>query len=146
MEIRLVIFLALISVTLFTNTLLIWFAYKAFAGLASRVTKAANEFQKTGLTKAWIGTMETAAQETVRITEIAKQKMAEYEPALQQAQKGYAETLAKLDSRLDEAGDAVSDGARKMRDTVAKPAFKFMSFMAQMTRKIQDLASEEEEM
>ncbi|HYR85368.1 MAG TPA: hypothetical protein VE422_14880 [Terriglobia bacterium] len=134
MEIRLVIFLALVSVTLVTNTVLIWFAYKAFAGFTSRVTQTLTEFERSGMTKAWVGTMQSAAEEALRVTETAKQKMAECDPVLQRAQQQYTLALAKVDSRLEQAGNELSDGARKMRDIVSKPAFKFMSFMGGITR------------
>jgi len=45
METQIVIFLAFISVTVITNTLLIWFVYKGFAGVTSRITETVSEFK-----------------------------------------------------------------------------------------------------
>ena len=145
MEIRLVIFLALISVTVVTNTLLIWFAYKAFAGFTSRITEMLAQFEKSGLPKAWIGTMEIAAEEALALTEIAKRTMAECDPVLERAQQQYARALGKVDSRLEQAGNELSDGARKVRDTVSKPAFKFMSFIAEFTRTVNAMLEDDGE-
>jgi Na+/phosphate symporter len=145
MEIRLVIFLGLTSVTLITNTLLIWFAYKALAGFTSRITGTLTEFEKAGLTKAWISSMETAAEQALNVTEIAKEKMAECDSVLERAQQQYALALANVDSKLEQAGDELSNGARKVRDTVAKPAFTFMSFIAGLSRAVQKWGSEGEE-
>ena len=145
MEIRLVIFLALISVTLVTNTLLIWFAYKALAGLTSRITQTLVQFEKSGLPKAWIGTMEIAAEEALELTEVAKQRMAECDPVLERAQQQYVHALGKVDSRLEQAGNELSNGARKVRDTVSKPAFKFVSLIAGFTRAVNAMLEDEGE-
>jgi len=145
MEIRLVIFLALISVTLVTNTLLIWFAYKALAGLTSRITETLVQFEKSGLPKAWIGTMEIAAEEALELTEVAKRRMAECDPVLERAQQQYVHALGKVDSRLEQAGNELSNGARKVRDTVSKPAFKFVSSIAECTQAVNAMLEDDGE-
>jgi hypothetical protein len=130
METRLALFLAFTSVTLIMNTLLIWFMYKAFAGLTSRVTETMSEFERSGITRAWLNSMETAAQHAVSVTGATKQRMAEFDPVLERAQERYALALAQTDSKLENAAEQVSNGARKVRDVVAKPAFSAMAFVA----------------
>ena len=130
METRLMIFLALTSVTIVTNTLLIWFAYKTFATLTSTVTDALTEVERSDVTQAWLHSMQTAAKHAANFTERAKQKMTDVEGCLLHAQEQYGLALAKVDSKLEEVGNVLCANARKVRDAVAKPAFSIMSFTA----------------
>ena len=144
MEIRLVIFLAFTSVIVVTNTLLIWFAYKAFAGFTSRVTETVTEFERSNVTRAWIQTMQAAAERAVTVTEFAKQKMTDLGSVLDRAQGRYQSALASADSKLEQVGDGLTTTARKVRDTVAKPAFSLMSFMAGLMGALESFGSDEE--
>lgn len=128
------IFLAFLSVTVVTNTLLIWFAYKAFANFTSKVTETVTEFETNNSTRAWIATMQTAAEQAASVSEIAKRKMAEFDPVLGRAQEEFGSALAKMDTKLDEVAREISDGARKLRDVVAKPAFSVIAFFAGLSR------------
>jgi hypothetical protein len=143
MEIRIVVFLFFVFVTVMSNTLLLWFAYKAFAGLTSKVTESVSEFQKNSQTRAWIDSMQAAAAEAVAVTEATKQKMAELEPMLAKAQKSYNRTLAVVDSKLETVAEEVSSSARKMRDVVAKPAFSVMAFVAGLAKVMESTKDEE---
>jgi hypothetical protein len=143
MEIRIVVFLFFVFVTVTTNTLLLWFAYKAFAGLTTKVTESVSEFQKNSETRAWIESMQAAAAEAVAVTEATKQKMAELEPMLAKAQKSYNRTLAVVDSKLETVAEEVSSSARKMRDVVAKPAFSVMAFVAGLAKVMESTKDEE---
>src|SRR6266446_1147082 len=82
METQIVIFLALISVTVITNTLLIWFVYKGFAGVTSRITETVSEFKTSSETKAWLRTFESASKQAVAVTEATKIKIAAFEPGI----------------------------------------------------------------
>lgn len=134
METKLVIFLAFLSATVITNTVLIWFAYKAFANVTSRVTEAVSEFESSSSTKAWISSMQTASEQAARLSGIAKEKMQEFDPVLNRMHTKYNSTLVSLDSQLAEMAEGISDGARQVRDTVAKPAFSVIAFIAGLSR------------
>jgi hypothetical protein len=143
MEIRLVIFLAFASVTVITNTMLIVFAYKAFANVTSRVTATVSEFEKSSETRAWIDSLQIAAEQAVLVTEATKQTMAEFTPVISRAHENYIRTLVNVDSKLETVADEVSTGARKVRDAVAKPAFSVMAFAASLTKVLETMRNDE---
>ncbi len=144
MEVRIVIFLAFMMVTVFTNTLLIWFMYKGFANLMSKATDTMTEFERSGSTKKWVESMQIASRHAVSVTGAARQRMTEFEPVIGRAHENYAATLAKVDLKLDEAAQEISTGAKKMRDTVAKPAFSIMALAAALSRALNDWDPEDE--
>src|SRR5688572_2581169 len=113
MEARLVVFLAFTSVTLIMNTLLIWFAYKAFANLTTRITETVVEFESNGLTRGCIASLHTAARHAASATETTKRRIEEFDPVLGRAQQKYAQTLATMDSKLEKTAEDISTGARK---------------------------------
>ena len=130
MEIRIVVFLAFVSVTVITNTLLILFAYKAFASITVKVTQTVSEYEKSSETRQWIDSLKVAAEQAVTVTETTKQKIAEFGPVLGRVQENYNRTILQVDSRLEEVADGINTSARKMRDLVATPAFSVMAFAA----------------
>lgn len=138
------IFLAFLSMTVITNTLLIWFAYRAFANFTSRVTETVTEFETSSSTKAWITSMQTAAEQAARVGAIAKVKMQEFEPVLERAHEKYGTTLSTLDSQLEEMAEGLSGGARKVRDAVARPAFSVIAFVAGLSRTLRTTEDDEE--
>ena len=138
MEIRIVIFLAFASVTVITNTLLILFAYKAFASLTSKVTETVSEFGKSSETRRWIDSLQIAAEQAAVVTEATKQRITEFEPALGRAQENYNRTLATVDSKLEKVAGEIDASARKLRDVVAKPAFSFVAFAAGLTKVLKE--------
>jgi phosphoenolpyruvate carboxylase len=138
MEIRIVIFLAFASVTVVTNTLVILFAYKAFASLTAKVTETMTEFQNSAETRRWIDALQVAAENAVVITESVKRQVGDFDPVLDRAQENYRRTLGTIDSKLEEAADKINRSAQTMRDTVAKPAFSVMSFASGLTRLLQE--------
>src|SRR5436190_24380838 len=101
METQIVIFLAFISVAVITNTLLIWFVYKGFAGVTSRITETVSEFKTSSETKAWLRTFEAAAKQPGAVTEATTLKIAAFEPALDRPQQHYPQTHAYLDSKVE---------------------------------------------
>jgi len=134
METQIVIFLALISVTVITNTLLIWFVYKGFAGVTSRITETVSEFKTSSEIKAWLRTFESASKQAVAVTEATKIKIAAFEPALDRAQQHYLQTLAYVDSKLELTAGDISRNAQNIRDVVAQPAFSAVAFFTALSR------------
>ena len=143
METRLVIFLAFVSVTLITNTLLIWFAYRAFANFTVKVTETVSQFQTSGEIREWITAMQSASEQAVALTEETKIKMAEIEPVLDRTREQYQQALATVDAKLDMVANEITTNAAKMRDVVAKPAFSIVSFVAGLARKLESIESDE---
>ena len=124
-----VIFLAFTSVILISNTLMIWFAYKGFANVTLKLTESAREFETNRDTREWIAALGKASEQAVIVTEATKQKMADLEPLLDDAQARYGFMLAKLDTRMERLTNTLSDKAVRVRDAVTKPAQKFGSVM-----------------
>ncbi len=129
-----VIFLAFTSVTVVTNTLLFFFAYKGFAGFTTKMTETVREFETSSETREWIALLERAAAQAVVVTEAAKVKMEEYDPALENLQGRYGFMLAKLDTRVEELTDGITETVTCVRDAVAMPAEK-LDIVAGLLRK-----------
>jgi hypothetical protein len=144
MEIRIVIFLAFVSVVVVGNTLALLFAYKAFAGVTTKVTQTVSEFSKSGETRYWIDSLQDASKQAAELTETTKQKIAEIDPLLSRAQDSYRQTLANMDSTLDKVEGGVNTTAEMVRDMVAKPAFSFVTFAAGIAKMVNDPEGEAE--
>jgi len=129
MEIRIVIFLAFVSVTVVTNTMLIVFAFRLFARTTSTVTEAVAEFRKDSETRRWIESMRVAAEHAASITQATKARIAEFEPILSRAHEKYRKVLADADTRSEETAEKVGSMAEAFRDTVAKPAASVAAFV-----------------
>ena len=143
METRIVIFLAFVSVALITNTVLIWFAYKAFANFTVKVTETVSQFQTSTETREWIAAMQSASEQAVALTEETKIKMAEIKPVLDRTREQYREALATVDSKLETVANEITTHAAKMRDVVAKPAFSIVTFVAGLSRFLETTESDE---
>jgi hypothetical protein len=130
MEIRIVIFLAFVSVTLITNTLVIILAYRALAGMTKRITETVAELGSGSETRELINSLQAAAQRAASITESAKVKMAEFDPALSRAHENYQRSLAAADLKLQKAAENINATAQNVRNIVAKPVFAAASFSA----------------
>jgi hypothetical protein len=143
METRIVIFLAFVSVAVITNTLLIWFAYKAFANFTLKVNETVSQFQTSGEMREWIMTMQSASEQAVALTEATRIKMAEIEPVLDRTREQYQQALATVDSKLDAVANEITTNAARMRDVVAKPAFSIVTFVAGLTRFLETTESDE---
>jgi hypothetical protein len=130
MEIRIVIFLAFVSVTLITNTLVILLAYRALAGMTKKITETVAELKSGSETRELIDSLRVAAQRAASITESAKLKMAEFDPALCRVQENYQRNLAAADLKLQKAAENINATAQNVRDLVAKPVFAAASFSA----------------
>ena len=143
METQIVIFLACISVTVITNTLLIWFVYKGFAGVTSKITETVSEFKTSSETKAWLRMFESASKQAVAVTEATKIQIAEFEPALDRAQQHYLHTLARVDSKLEIAAGDITRNAQKIRDVVAQSAFSTVAFFTTLSRVLETTERED---
>ena len=53
MDVQIVIFLIFTSVTLVFNSIVVWFAYKAFANITTNVTETMRGIQTSDDAKAW---------------------------------------------------------------------------------------------
>src|SRR5215813_7957491 len=133
MEVRIVVFVIFVALGTVMNAALIFVAYRAFAGLTSKVETTVSEFQKNNEFRQSLDSMQIVARHAVTVTETTKQGIAQFEPMITRAQESYARTLDMVDSKLEEAAEEIEDGARKFRDAVAKPAFATMAFVAGLT-------------
>jgi membrane-anchored protein YejM (alkaline phosphatase superfamily) len=143
MEIRLVVFLFFVFVAVTTNTLLVWFAYKAFANLTAKATEAIADFKMNDETHQWFDSLQVASAQALAATESAKKAMVDFEPTIIAAQENYSRALADVDSHMERAAEEITIGARKLRDIVAKPAFSVMAFAAGLTKVLENLEDEE---
>ena len=107
MEGRLVIFLACVAVTLIVNTVIIYMVFRIFGNLATKLTDGVHEFQTGSATRHWLDTMQSASENVVRATAIAKGQVTGLERALAQMQAEHAERLAKADVRFKLAFRAI---------------------------------------
>jgi hypothetical protein len=121
MEGRLIIFLACVAVTLIVNTIIIYLVFRIFGNLATKVTEGVHEFQTGSATRHWLATMQTASENLVKATGIAKEELAGLEPALVQMQAEHAERLAKADVRFKLAFQAIHYTAATIDGVVTWP-------------------------
>ena len=143
MEIRIVIFLAFVSVSVIFNTLVIFFAYKVFANLTLKVTASMAEFQKSSETREWIDSLQVAADRAAAVTESTKLKFAEFDPVLERTQENYRRTLVDVDAKLEEVADDINTTVQKVRDIIAKPAFSVATFAAGVSQVLHNVETEE---
>src|SRR5262249_17931102 len=115
-------------------TLVILFAYRALAGVTSRLTASASEFTTSSETREWIESLQTAAEQAVSVTEVTKTKMQEFEPRLDEVHENYRRTLVLADMKLEKAAGNITTAAQTVRDVVAKPAFAVASFAAGLSK------------
>src|SRR5689334_1132226 len=105
MEIRLVVFLALVFVAVTVNAALLFATYRMFAGMASKMTEAMIDVQRNAELRESIDSLNVAAERAAVVTGAAKVKLAEFDPVLTRAQENYRRTLATIDSKLDETAE-----------------------------------------
>jgi hypothetical protein len=142
MEIRIVVFLFLTSIAAILNTVIIFGIYRMFAGMTAKMTDTVSEMQSNAETRQWLDSLQVAAENAAKMTEATKVKIAEFDPVLTRAHENYRQTLAKIDSKLDQTAEKINTGARDVRDVVSKPAFAVATFAAGVTRV---MASENDE-
>jgi hypothetical protein len=130
MEIRIVIFLAFVSVAVITNTLLVIFVYRAIARITSNVTAAVSEYGASTGVRRWIDSLAAASQRAAAITESTKVKMADFNAVLEQGQGDFQGTLAAIDAKVGKTIDAIDTTSQKMRDIAARPGSLLSTFAA----------------
>jgi len=128
MEIRIVLFLACVSVVMISNTLVLIVAYRLFSQLTGKLTKAVTDFSKSGQARKWVDSLEVVAERAAAVTESTKVKLAEFDPILIRTQEKHGRILADADARLAKTANDIDDAARDIRDAVAKPALAVVSF------------------
>lgn len=144
MELRIVIFLGFVSVTVIANAFLVFGLYKAFAGLTNKVDSTVSAFQKNGEVKEWLDSLQTASAQAVTVTQATKEQIAEFEPVIARAQESYKSSLAQMDSKLEQVADQINTNAQKARDAVSKPAFSVMAFAAGIAKLFENVRGEDE--
>jgi len=80
MEVQIVIFLIFTSVTLIFNSIVIWFAYKAFANITTNVTDTMRGIQTSDDARAWLNALHSASFQAVAATGAAKEIITDFEP------------------------------------------------------------------
>jgi hypothetical protein len=130
MEVRIFIFLALVSVTVVANTVAMFVAYRIFAKMTAKVTETVAEIQRNSETRQWISSLQVAAEQAAIVTESTKIKFAEFTPILERAQGNYRQSLVAIDAKLETTAEKITQASREVRDTIAKPAFAVATFAA----------------
>ena len=136
------VFVGVVAFGTLLNTALIFAAYKAFAGLTSKMTTTVSEFQKNNELRQFLDSMQGVGKQAVTVTESTKQRIAEFEPVLARAQDSYSRTLDVVDSKLAETAKEIDNSALKIRDAIAKPAVSTMAFVAGLTKVIESIRDE----
>jgi hypothetical protein len=143
METQIVIFLALVSVAVITNTALIWLTYKALSGLTSKITEGVSQFGISTKINEWMPALKSASEQAIAVTEATKLKLAESQTAVENAHERYRVALNKMDSTLGSVADQITTNAQKARDVVAGPAVSFLAFAAGLATVMEDSEREE---
>jgi len=130
MGVQIVIFLLFVSVTLVFNSIVIWFAYKAFANITTNVTETMRGIQTSDEAKAWLSALHSASFQAVAATGAAKEIIADFEPTLARAQSKYGYGLASVDVRLEKAHDRIRNRAEKIQCGIVRPAHRIGATIA----------------
>jgi len=141
MAVQIVIFLAFTSVTLVFNTLLIWFAYKAFSNVVLRFTDGLREVQASQGARQFVSALETASKQAVSVTEVTKQKIQQFGPALARAESTYGYGLAKVDVRMERLCDNLGRYSEKAQRIVEAPSRRLGAAMEGVRAAIEELGS-----
>jgi hypothetical protein len=124
MGVQIVIFLIFVSVTLVFNSIVIWFAYKAFANITTNITETMRGIQTSDDAKAWMGALHSASFKAVAATGAAKEIIADFEPTLARAQSRFGYGLASVDTRLERAHDNLTSRSEKVQNAIVRPAHR----------------------
>jgi hypothetical protein len=125
MKLQIVIFLGFIAATLVVNALVIWFTYKAFANMTTKVTETALQFRASSSTRGFLQTLQAASAQSVVLTASAKQQMDSCEAGLARTQTTLGYGLAKVDVRFERACDRVRLEADKAQAAILRPTLRF---------------------
>jgi Sec-independent protein translocase protein TatA len=133
MELRIVIFLGLVAVAMIGNAVLMVFAFKKLADLTSKMTQTVYRFRNSEA-QAWIGSLESAAERAVRITDATKIKLESFDQALKRTEDSYRRTLAEADLKTARVAADLDTAAETMRDVIAKPASSVAGVVGDLIR------------
>jgi hypothetical protein len=142
MPVQIVVFLLFISVTLVFNSMVIWFAYKAFANVTTKVTETMREIHSSDDARGWLNALETASVQAVSITGFAKERITGFEPTLARAQSKFGYGLAKVDVRLERFHDKIQSQAERSHDAIVLPAHRIGATLAGIQEVLQHLSGE----
>jgi len=126
----LIIFLIAVAFNIAINAALMFAANRGFAKATVKIDEVVRQFQAGSETREWLHSLQLASENAVRMTEAAKQRLAENEPVLERLQDRYEYNLAKIDMTVQRVAAGLSENATRVRDSVAKPAEKFATVAA----------------
>ena len=130
---QIVIFLAFLAANVVATTFVIFRVYRTFDGILNRVNKALSEYETSTGTREWLRSMEEASEQAVRMTEVTKERMSEFDPALENFQARYEFMLAKLDTRIDRLSSGISQNAERVR-TLLQARRKSLGLLRQVSK------------
>jgi hypothetical protein len=143
MGVQIVIFLIFTSVTLIFNSIVIWFAYKAFANITTNVTDTMRGIQASDDVKVWLGALHSASFQAVTATEKAKEMLVALEPTLSRAESKFGYGLASVDVRLERIHDRVRGQAEKVQTAIVRPAHRIGATMSGIQQALQYLSGDQ---
>jgi hypothetical protein len=124
MESRIVLFIGVACAALILNTLIAFFAYKAFANVTAKLTESVTEFSANGMTRSWLHSLEIASSQAAAVTTIAKEQVQSLDPLLARAQDMYGYGLAKVDRKFERVCEVVTQQIEDTQAAILKPAEK----------------------
>ena len=133
MAVQIVIFLAFTSVTLVFNSVVIWFAYKAFANVTLKVTRKMNEFHTSEDAKRWMKALKDASERAITVTEATRDEIHAFEPVLAKAQSAYGYGLAKMDVRVESLCENIRTHVESAQTKIEEPCLRFGSVLLVMS-------------
>jgi hypothetical protein len=144
MELRIVIFLGLVSAATILNTAVIVGVYRMFTKLSLRMTETMSDLRPSEM-REWINSLQVSAERAAAVTESTKAKFAENDVMFERAQEKYRQTLVTLDQKLGGAAEKITTTALNVRNIIAKPAFTVASFTAGIGKVIEGGGGKEDE-
>ena len=124
MGIQLAILLAFTSLALIFNSVVIWFAYKAFVKASTRVTETIRDVETSQNARAWLRALEVASAHAASISNTVKEDLAHIDPVLARAHAGYEFKLAEIDVQLEKAFSTVLSQTEKLERALVQPAHR----------------------
>jgi hypothetical protein len=124
MEIQLAILLAFTSLTLIFNSVVIWFAYKAFVKASTAVTETIRDIETSKNAQAWLKALEVASSHAASVSNSVKEDLAHIDPMLARAHARYEFKLAEIDVQLEKAFSTVLQQTEKLERALVQPAHR----------------------
>jgi hypothetical protein len=134
---KLAIFLAFTSATLLFNTIVIWYAYKAFTNVSTNFAKTLHELQASDSAKQWLKTVETASFQAVTVSETVKNQLHNFDPVLARAQSKWEFRLAQVDVQMEKGVTTVLERTQKFHDAVEGPVTRLGAILSGVREVVQ---------